>query len=107
VQSTTPIGDGNALKLTTAFYYTPGGHSIQAKGITPDIEVMQERPEAQRVRAAITSEAALRNHLKGEGEEQAGSEAYVPSDSKVDNALTMAIDLLRGAKSHPAFPAGQ
>jgi carboxyl-terminal processing protease len=107
VQSTTPIGDGNALKLTTAFYYTPGGHSIQARGITPDIEVMQESPEAQRLRAAITSEAALRNHLKGEGEEQGGSEAYVPSDSRIDSALTMAVDLLRGAKSHPAFPANR
>jgi carboxyl-terminal processing protease len=107
VQSTTPIGDGNALKLTTAFYYTPAGHSIQAKGITPDIEVMQESLESQRLRAAITSEANLRNHLKGEGKQQAGSEAYVPSDPKEDNVLKTAIDLLRGAKSHPAFPANR
>jgi carboxyl-terminal processing protease len=107
VQSTAPIGDGNALKLTTAFYYTPGGHSIQAKGITPDIEVMQESPEAQRLRAAITSEANLLHHLKGEGEQQTGSEAYVPSDAREDNALKTAIDLLRGAKLHPAFPANR
>jgi carboxyl-terminal processing protease len=105
VQSTSSIGGGGALKLTTAFYYTPGGHSIQAKGITPDIEVMQEGREAQQLRAAIDSEATLRNHLGGDGEEQAGSEAYVPSDSKDDKAMKMAIDLLRGAKSHPAFPA--
>jgi carboxyl-terminal processing protease len=105
VQSTSPMGDGNALKLTTALYYTPSGHSIQAKGITPDIEVMQEGQEAQRLRAAIVSEATLRNHLRGEGEEQTGSETYVPSDSKDDNVMKMAIDLLRGAKSHPAFPA--
>ena len=107
VQSILPIGGGGALKLTTGLYYTPSGRSIQAKGIAPDIEVMQESPEAQRLRAAITSEAALPNHLKGEGEEQVGSEAYVPSDSRVDNALTMAIDLLRGAKAHPAFPANR
>jgi carboxyl-terminal processing protease len=69
VQSTSPIGDGNALKLTTALYYTPSGHSIQAKGITPDIEVMQEGREAQRLRGAIDSEATLHNHLKGDGEE--------------------------------------
>jgi carboxyl-terminal processing protease len=107
VQSTSPIGGGSALKLTTAFYYTPGGHSIQAKGITPDIEVMQEGREAQQLRAAIDSEATLRNHLGGDGKEQAGSEAYVPSDSKDDKAMKMAIDLLRGAKSHPAFPANR
>jgi carboxyl-terminal processing protease len=105
VQSTSPIGGGGALMLTTAFYYTPGGHSIQAKGITPDIEVMQEGREAQRLRPAIDSEATFRNHLRGDGEEQAGSEAYVPSDSKDDKAMKMALDLLRGAKSHPAFPA--
>jgi carboxyl-terminal processing protease len=105
VQSTSSICGGGALKLTTAFYYTPGGHSIQAKGITPDIEVMQEGREAQQLRPAIDSEATLRNHLGGDGEEQSGSEAYVPSDSKDDKAMKMAIDLLRGAKSHPAFPA--
>jgi carboxyl-terminal processing protease len=107
VQSTSSIGGGSALKLTTAFYYTPGGHSIQVKGITPDIEVMQEGREAQQLRAAIDSEASLRNHLGGDGEEQAGSEAYVPSDSSDDKAMKMAVDLLRGAKSHPAFPANR
>jgi carboxyl-terminal processing protease len=107
VQSTSPIGRGGALMLTTAFYYTPGGRSIQAKGITPDIEVMQEGREAQQLRAAIDSEATLRNHLEGDGKEQAGSEAYVPSDSKDDKALKMAVDLLRGTKSHPAFPANR
>jgi carboxyl-terminal processing protease len=105
VQSTSPIGESNALKLTTAFYYTPDGHSIQAKGITPDIEVMQEGQEAQRLGAANVSEATLRNHLRGDGEEQAGSETYVPFDSENDKAMKMAIDLLHGAKSHPAFPA--
>ena len=107
VQSTSPIGDGNALKLTTALYYTPSGHSIQAKGITPDIEVMQEGWEAQRLRGAIDSEATLHNHLTGDGEELAGSEAYVPSDSNDDKAMKMAVDLLRGVRSHPAFPANR
>ena len=35
------IGDEQAIKLTTARYYTPDGTSIQARGITPDIEVVQ------------------------------------------------------------------
>jgi len=39
VQTILPLGNGTAIKLTTARYYTPDGRSIQAKGITPDIEV--------------------------------------------------------------------
>lgn len=41
VQTVLPMQDGAALKITTARYFTPSGRSIQAKGITPDIEVKQ------------------------------------------------------------------
>ena len=37
VQTILPLGQGTAIKLTTARYYTPKGRSIQAKGIVPDI----------------------------------------------------------------------
>jgi len=37
VQTVLPLGNETAIKLTTALYYTPNGHSIQATGITPDI----------------------------------------------------------------------
>jgi carboxyl-terminal processing protease len=39
VQSVLPLRNGGAIKLTTARYYTPSGRSIQARGITPDIEI--------------------------------------------------------------------
>jgi carboxyl-terminal processing protease len=39
VQTVLPLGNNTAIKLTTARYYTPGGRSIQAKGIVPDIMV--------------------------------------------------------------------
>jgi carboxyl-terminal processing protease len=39
VQTILPLGNGTAIKLTTARYFTPNGRSIQAKGITPDIVV--------------------------------------------------------------------
>lgn len=39
VQTILPIGNGTAIKLTTARYFTPSGRSIQAKGIEPDIVV--------------------------------------------------------------------
>ena len=34
-----PLNNGGAIKVTTARYYTPNGHSIQAKGIVPDIVI--------------------------------------------------------------------
>lgn len=37
VQTILPLGQGTAIKLTTARYFTPKGRSIQAKGIVPDI----------------------------------------------------------------------
>ena len=39
VQSILPLKDGNALRLTTAKYYTPSHKVIHEKGITPDIIV--------------------------------------------------------------------
>jgi carboxyl-terminal processing protease len=47
VQSIFPLGDGSALKLTTAKYYTPSHKVIHQHGILPDIEVpMTEEQEA-------------------------------------------------------------
>ncbi|MEH2387638.1 MAG: S41 family peptidase [Nostoc sp.] len=45
VQSVEPLGDGSALKLTIAKYYTPKGRDINHVGIAPDITV--ELTEAQ------------------------------------------------------------
>ncbi len=42
VQSTIPLGDGSAVKLTTQTYYTPSGECIHGKGIKPDIELEYE-----------------------------------------------------------------
>ncbi|MFT6406766.1 MAG: carboxyl-terminal processing protease [Arenicella sp.] len=39
VQTVLNIDDKEAIKLTTARYYTPSGRSIQAAGITPDVLV--------------------------------------------------------------------
>src|SRR5205823_5943167 len=97
VQTIIPLGSGNgALRLTTARYFTPSGHSIQAKGIIPDIEVMQDVPDELKARTDTKGEASLRGHLKAEGEEETGSQAYVPPDPKDDKALHNALDLIRG-----------
>jgi len=106
VQTIIPLGQGNgALRLTTARYYTPSGKSIQAKGIIPDIEVLQDVPEELKARVDTKGEASLRGHLKAEGDEQTGSQSYVPPDAKDDKALKMAADLLHGVKVNAATPA--
>jgi carboxyl-terminal processing protease len=105
VQTIIPLGAGNgALRLTTARYFTPSGRSIQAKGITPDIEVLQDVPEEVKARMEPKGESSLRGHLKAEGEEQSGSQSYVPQDNKDDKALHAALDLLRGLQANSAFP---
>ena len=106
VQTIIPLGSGNgALRLTTARYYTPAGRSIQAKGIVPDIETLQEVPDEVKARSSeMRGESSLRGHLKADGEEQGGSQSYVPPEAKDDKALNMAVDLLRGTQTNPAFP---
>ncbi len=106
VQTIIPLGDNNgALRLTTARYYTPSGKSIQAKGI-----VAGHRGAAGR---AGRAEGARRHQGRGlaarppqgqEGDEQTGSQSYIPPDPKNDKALNMALELLRGTKTNPAFP---
>ncbi len=97
VQTIIPLGSGNgALRLTTARYFTPSGKSIQAKGIIPDIEVLQDIPEELKARTDTKGEASLRGHLKAEGTEETGSQSYVPPEAKDDKALKAAVDLLHG-----------
>jgi carboxyl-terminal processing protease len=84
--------------LTTARYFTPSGHSIQALGIKPDIEVLQDVPDELKGRVDLSGEAKLRGHLSAEGAEQSGSQSYVPPDEKDDKALAAAYNFLRGVQ---------
>jgi carboxyl-terminal processing protease len=110
VQTIIPLGANNgALRLTTARYYTPSGRSIQARGIAPDIEVLQDVPmELKPDQTETKGESSLPGHLKAQGgqqsDEHGGSQSYVPKDEKDDKALRMALDLLRGAVTNPGFP---
>jgi carboxyl-terminal processing protease len=106
VQTVIPIGTFGALKLTTARYFTPSGRSIQAKGISPEIELIQDLPDELKGKVETKGEAQLKGHLKSgdEEEEKAGSPAYVPLDPKDDKQLKLALDLMRGVEKHAAFP---
>ena len=39
IQSTIPLKNGAALKMTTYYWYSPNGVSVHGKGIAPDVEV--------------------------------------------------------------------
>jgi carboxyl-terminal processing protease len=103
VQTIIPLGTGNgALALTTARYYTPSGRSIQARGIAPDIEILQDVPDELKSRYQVKGEASMRGHLSADGAEQVGSQSYVPPAAKDDKALNAAFNLLRGVTTADA-----
>lgn len=54
VQNLIPLGDGSAIKITTAHYYTPSGFDLHGKGIAPDVEV--ELDENLKSQAVVTPE---------------------------------------------------
>ncbi len=111
VQTIIPLAGHGALRLTTARYYTPSGRSIQAKGIDPDIEVVQARIEPLE-NGKGRREADLRGALvnptdskgkkdKKDGDDKASeTKAKDSGDKKAekpqDYQLSRALDLLRG-----------
>jgi len=110
VQSVVPLGDGTAIKVTTALYYTPSGRSIQATGIDPDIEVEQLVVKSEKAKAGrfSVSERDLKGHLSNGNAKNKTKKSRVKkttdnqaSDAmkarlKVDTQLQRALDLLKG-----------
>ena len=67
VQTVIPLDNSSALKLTTALYYTPAGHSIQASGILPDVtleELKVNTLDQNPIDSVYLHESELRGHLK-------------------------------------------
>ena len=86
VQTLLPLDNGDSVKITTARYYTPSGHSIQALGIVPDVVL---HPEDGDRRPAPISEAELPRHLAGEATPMEGDNAgeVLPGQKPIDAAL--------------------
>lgn len=102
VQTVIPISEDRAIKLTTALYYTPGGRSIQAQGIEPDIIVERAKITALN-RGDNVKEADLNGRLdngnggqaldvKARAERSTGREDLAARD----NQLYEAVNLLKG-----------
>ena len=105
VQTVVPLGNGSALKLTTARYYTPSGTSIQAKGITPDI-ILDDVKVSKRDDNGFkqTKEKDLNGHLensdKNKSKKKTSKDKKETKDkvvlAKDDYALYEALNLLKG-----------
>ena len=78
VQTIIPLPGNDAIKLTTARYFTPSGRSIQAKGIEPDI-VVEETPGGNSSSSMRLREADLENHLENGKEDSKESKEPAPT----------------------------
>ena len=96
VQTVIPLDETHAIKLTTARYYTPNGHSIQAKGIEPDILVKPAQVTEVEGRRMVT-EADLSRHLSNDdsGRRERDRSSRAEQLSR-DFQLTSALNLLKG-----------
>jgi carboxyl-terminal processing protease len=109
VQTIIPLGEGGgALRLTTARYYTPSGHSIQATGIIPDVAVARGDEDAV-PKIEHPDEADLPGHLAPENaaKKTGGPIIRPPAGKKIDDfQLSYALDLLHGKVTVSALPKG-
>jgi carboxyl-terminal processing protease len=102
VQTILPLSSDSALKLTTARYYTPSGKSIQAEGITPDIELESIEVAAIDRKFEPLKEANLSGHLEngnGNGTDNKKSdddEEDATLSATEDYMLYEALNLLKG-----------
>lgn len=101
VQTVIPLNGDQAIKLTTARYFTPNGRSIQVQGIIPDIEVKRANIEPLSARPAV-SESDLKGHLiHGDGGAQRKLPPLTgapdkPALAQQDNQLYEALNILKG-----------
>jgi carboxyl-terminal processing protease len=85
VQSILPLTNNTAIKLTTARYYTPSGRSIQAKGITPDLQV-EETPDGDFSQFRLR-EADLQRHLANPKDAEEKPRVPQPEEGAVSDKL--------------------
>ncbi|RUM70589.1 MAG: peptidase S41 [Sulfurovum sp.] len=87
VQVVMPISQDEALRLTIARYYLPSGRTIQAVGVTPDVEVSYG--EVKKAEEGISiKEKDLQKHLESELEKVDGIPETKEDDSKNKKIIT-------------------
>jgi len=99
VQTVIPLSNGTGLRLTTARYFTPNGISIQARGITPDVEVAPLQLQEDEMGDHF-SEKDLKNHFDtpppANGSMEKPAARPLREEDRQDYQLMRALDLLKG-----------
>ena len=95
VQTVLDLGQQQAIKLTTARYYTPSGRSIQAAGIEPDVFVQQRQFQEQEAQFNRIKENDLPGHLENENSPSIDDNEDSDRLAK-DYQLNEAFNLLKG-----------
>jgi len=110
VQTIIPLPDGAGLRMTTAKYYTPDDRSIQALGITPDVEVpfiAFVKPEETENKRKSLTEADLDNHLPGSPAGEVGmgnsDKDKLKNRLQIDNQLRTAYNILKSLNLFSEF----
>lgn len=101
VQTVLPLPSGDAIKLTTARYYTPGGRSIQAQGIDPDIALQPVKVSKVDAPAGLLRESDLSGRLAPEGKAAPVATPTAPEEKdgglvSTDYELYESLNLLKG-----------
>ncbi len=114
VQTVIPLSTDGAMSLTTAYYFTPSGNSIQNEGIIPDVVVEQLRLDENEKTRESRTEASLRGSLANpnvsqdneektvdEGENKEGEDVkkekeQILTTAQDDYQLNFALNLIRG-----------
>jgi len=103
VQTIVPLPEGAALRLTTARYYTPDNRSIQALGISPDVEVALAPQDDDGAKTSAETEKQVREadlpqHLPGSGPVPPSPHLSDQSKKSLekDNQLQTALNILKG-----------
>jgi carboxyl-terminal processing protease len=99
VQSIIPLSDGSALRLTTAKYLTPGGHSIDSVGIIPDIEVKISKEQFVHLLSGLDMPVAMKGQLKPRADDKDKEKPDDQGKEKpeiTDIQLQRAVELLQG-----------
>lgn len=88
VQVVLPISQEEAIKLTIARYYLPSGRTIQAVGVTPDIEVNEGEIKTNDTNDFAIKEADLKQHLETELQKDDGKAQTAQTKEKNDTIIT-------------------
>ncbi|GAC1360228.1 MAG: S41 family peptidase [Polyangiales bacterium] len=90
VQTVIELPGGAGLKLTTARYYTPNGHSIQAQGVEPDVKVESTRVvDAPAV--PFPKEKDYENAIAAEGPLKGDAGSPIPLLAPAASATTVTV----------------